>query len=403
MVTALLVCRVEDSAAGISAPWRVRSHLPESSPGHRTPPPRDRSFIHNSLSFIEFQYSLMQIDPMYRILSIDDLQLQGYTVSDIRCARACCLIRLSPEVYVVKKSCSVHHRSPLPATTTVDAASGDGSASPVVRSHIEAAAILGLTIAYPVSHHVEVADPRAGRRSLRALAGGALIPAHHRCRIGGTTVTTVERTLIDVARSQGLDISVAMIDDALHRGLTTLDKIRVTLAQCLEGRKSQRVRLALDLCDFRRGSPEESITAVRFHQFGLIGFEPHTEVSRSRSAHDIHVGFCHRAARLIVEVEGINASHHDSIGSPGELEQWPQHVSRVHVQGMRIIRLTWSDLFEEEKFVQIRQHLCRCAEVDGGRARPHGARAEPARTTPERYRRSVRPQAEVDQRRGAGP
>src|SRR5699024_198187 len=77
-----------------------------------------------------------------------------------------------------------------------------------------------LPIAYPVTHQVEVVRPGDNRRFEAINVRGNRIPRAHRTVIGGVEVTTLERTIIDVARSYNLDIAVAMLDDALHRGLT---------------------------------------------------------------------------------------------------------------------------------------------------------------------------------------
>src|SRR5699024_8056504 len=104
--------------------------------------------------------------------------------------------------------------------------------------------------------------PRTLMASNRRLSPGRTV-------IGGVEVTTLERTIIDVARSYNLDISVAMLDDALHRGLTTEAKVLETLAQCMEKRNITKVRSAIDLGDARRESPAEAIAAVRFFQHGI--------------------------------------------------------------------------------------------------------------------------------------
>src|SRR5699024_8199522 len=223
---------------------------------------------------------------MYKILSAEEIVRLGFNHGDIRRARSCCLRRLSRGVYLVKHVCDQDCHRPLWASIGekvhgVFVEHGDirdQAARPkasalaryAMRSDQSTAALMhSLPIAYPVTHQVEVVRPGDNRRFEAINVRGNRIPRAHRTVIGGVEVTTLERTIIDVARSYNLDISVAMLDDALHRGLTTEAKVLETLAQCMEKRNITKVRSAIDLGDARRESPAEAIAAVRFFQHGI--------------------------------------------------------------------------------------------------------------------------------------
>ncbi|MDN5910532.1 MAG: hypothetical protein L0H76_13170 [Brevibacterium sp.] len=314
-------------------------------------------------SCIAFSYSLMQFISMYKIMTTQQILRLGFTHlgfthKDILRARRCCVRRLSRGVYSVRHVCTVEGHRPLWAsiaegthseftqhgdirdeieeldaavmarcevrfqkqgrqklrkeaagspepTTTAQSSLPSASPPAEVFSHISAALIHGLPIAYPVTHQVEVVRPGVNRRFKSIHVRGGTIPRHHRQAVRGTEVTTLERTLIDVARTYNPDISVSMFDDALRRGLTTREKILQTLAQCLEIRNTKKVSLALDLADGRRESPAESIAAVRFFQHGFAGFVPQVEFDAAALRTKVRVDFCHAAARLIVEIDGI--------------------------------------------------------------------------------------------------
>lgn len=330
---------------------------------------------------------------MYKVMSTKDIIRLGFSHDDIRRARACCLRRLSRGEYLVKRVCSQSFHRPLwasieenvheefkehddsrdqteelhasvmaryekkiqeataPAATIAPAT----TAAPEIFSHISAALIHGLPVAYPVTHQVEVVRPGTNRRFKTIHVRGGYIPREHRKTIGGAEVTILERTLIDVARSYNLDISVAMIDDALHRRLTTKTKIVSTLAQCVEKRNSKKVRLALDLADSRRESPAESITAVRFFQHGITGMEPQLTFSNDSLPASIRVDFCHKGARLIVEVDGLGKLYLGSGVPRTELEKERRREQWLRDRGWRVIRLSWKELFQEAKFDQIRK------------------------------------------------
>lgn len=221
-------------------------------------------------------------------------------------------------------------------------------------SHISAALLHGLPVAYPVTHQVEVFRPGVNRRFKSIHVRGGSVPAHHQLRVRGSRVTTLERTLIDVARSYHLDISVAMLDNALHRKLTTIDKILTAFDQCLETRNAKKVELALRLVDPRRESPAESIAAVRFYFFGIGGFVPQVKFHYEMGSSFIRVDFCHEAAKLIVEIDGIGKLYLGSGVPRKELEKERRREQWLRDQGYRVIRISWKELFRETKFEEIK-------------------------------------------------
>lgn len=350
----------------------------------------------------------MQFNIMYKIMTTQQIIRLGFTHNDIRRARSCCVRRLSRGVYSVRHVCTVegHRRlwasivegthaeftvhgdirdeiaeldaavmarcevrfqkqGQLDRASESDAATGasaSDTSSPVsppaeVFSHISAALIHGLPVAYPVTHQVEVVRPGVNRRFKSIHVRGGTIPKHHRQAVRGTEVTTLERTLIDVARTYNPDISVAMLDNALHRGLTTQKKILATLAQCLETRNTTKVHIALELADARRESPAESIAAVRFFQHGFAGFVPQVEFDASSLHARIRVDFCHKATRLVVEIDGIGKLYLGSGVPRDELERERRREQWLRDQGWKVIRISWKELFTEAKFEEIRRIL----------------------------------------------
>lgn len=360
----------------------------------------------------------MKFSVMYKILTTQELQRLGFTSEEIRRARNCCLLRLSRGVYVARHICAVHSHRPLWASIEenahdefkrfgdnrdrieelnaavmarcelkfqerqerlrrqerqqrlpeaepnhVDEAPErtDSTEAPETFSHISAALIHGLPVAYPVTHQVEVFRPGVNRQFKSLLVRGSNVPPQHRVRTGGILVTTLERTLIDVARHYNLDIAVAMLDSALHRQLTTTDTILATLDQCAEKRNTKKVRLALDLADARRESPAESIAAVRFYQYGITGMEPQVVFRHESLSKDIRVDFCHRSARLIVEIDGLGKLYLNSGVPREELEKERRREQWLRDRGYLVIRISWKELFQERRFIEIKRALMRVA------------------------------------------
>lgn len=332
----------------------------------------------------------MQFECMYKLLNTEELNRLGFRHSDIRRARSCCLRRLSRGVYLVKHVCDLDSHRPLWASIDegvhepfvehgderdkiedlsaslfahyaqrsdrrTDPAKPDPPAE--VISHVSAALMHNLPIAYPVTHQIEVVRPGTNRKFKSIHVRGNCVPPNHRMRLGGAEVTTLERTIIDVARSYNLDISVAMLDDALRRGLTTKASIRDTLHQCLEKRNISQVHRAIDLADHRRESPAESIAAVRFFQHGISGMEPQVTFRTESLRRDIRVDFRHARARLIVEIDGLGKLYLGSGVPRKELEEERRREQWLRDRGWRVIRISWKELFHEAKFDEIRQAI----------------------------------------------
>lgn len=320
---------------------------------------------------------------MYKLISTEEILRLGFNHSDIRRARSCCLRRLSRGVYLVRHVCSQKSHRPLWASIEekvhqvfiehgdirdeveelnasviahyeqrsdriTDSSKPDPS--PEVFSHISAALMHGLPIAYPVTHQVEVVRPGVNRRFKSIHVRGSAIPKSHRTTVAGAEVTTLERTLVDVARCYHLDISVAMLDDVLRRGLTCKDAILEVLGQCLEKRNVTKVRLAIDLADPRRESPAEAIAGVRFFQHGITGMDPQITFRAESLRSDIRVDFRHRRAGLIVEIDGIGKLYLGSGVPRKELEAERRREQWLRDRGWQVIRISWKELFQEAKF-----------------------------------------------------
>lgn len=348
----------------------------------------------------------MQITVMYKILTTQQILRLGFSHEDIRRARSCCLRRLSRGVYSVRHICDRDSHRALWASIDegahseftqygdirdeveeLDAAvmarcevrfqkqglveagsdatpqsatsvqSSPAPPPPEVFSHISAALIHGLPVAYPVTHHIEVVRSGTNRRFKSIHVRGGTIPKNHRLKVRGTEVTTLERTLIDVARTYNPDISVSMLDSALRRGLTTMEKILTTLSQCFESRNTKKVHLALDLADARRESPAESIAAVRFFQHGITGLVPQVEFDAASLHSRLRVDFCHKAARLIIEIDGIGKLYLGSGVPRDELERERRREQWLRDQDWRVVRISWKELFKETKFEEIKRIL----------------------------------------------
>jgi hypothetical protein len=82
------------------------------------------------------------------------------------------------------------------------------------------------------------------------------------CDVGGVLVTSVARTLVDVARRHTLVHSVAALDAALHARRLTTDELDAVLARCWNWPRIRRAHRAVRLADSRAESPLESVSRL---------------------------------------------------------------------------------------------------------------------------------------------
>lgn len=87
--------------------------------------------------------------------------------------------------------------------------------------------------------------------------------------VGGRRVTTLDRTVADFLRTRRLPHGLALLDDALRRGLTDVDRVRRVLDQQKRWRGRPRALGVLSLADPVRESWAESYSFGQLHLLGV--------------------------------------------------------------------------------------------------------------------------------------
>lgn len=148
----------------------------------------------------------------------------------------------------------------------------------IVFSHLSAAALWQLPIVgkWPARPEVVVGTETSGPTRRAFTARQYPIPQETEL-IDQLTVTSLARTVVDVARARPLGVSVAMIDHALRRkagqGLAGASTSLAELGRELEEwdfpRGRRRCREGIELADGLSGSPGESVSRTGMHLLGL--------------------------------------------------------------------------------------------------------------------------------------
>ncbi len=142
-----------------------------------------------------------------------------------------------------------------------------------VASHRTAAHIHGLDLLTGPGATVTLTRPPGfGSRSAKQpgvhLYVARLPPGHVSQRFG-LPITTVARTVLDLARSTPFEDGIVTADSALHRHLTSKKELRAALAETPQVRGSRRAAGVVEFADGLSESALESIARVVFRNCGL--------------------------------------------------------------------------------------------------------------------------------------
>lgn len=211
-----------------------------------------------------------------------------------------------------------------------------------VLSHRAAAALWGMR---RWEGRIEVTSPRRMLRGRRIRGHQRLLPMDEVTTLDGIPVTTVPRTLFDLA---------SVVDEpTLARALEQAEILRLTdplsPAAVLERHPGQRgakgLRAAL-------GRPLPPITRRELERRFLAALSkaavqaPETNALVETAQARYEVDFLWRTQRLVVELDG-RATHHTAAA----FERDRARDRDLQVHGFRVVRVTWRQLHDDERAV----------------------------------------------------
>lgn len=199
---------------------------------------------------------------------------------------------------------------------------------------------------------VEITSDRGGRRRRD------LVRVHESLDLAGTDrtlhrgiwVTTVERTLVDVARyKRGLSLA-GFLDDAVRRGLTTYARVRErSLELSRRGRPGPPHLLAV-LAERPGGAvpPGSTFEALMLSGLNAAGLPPHVRQQRVViDRHRFALDFAWPASLVGVECDGL--SYH-SMPVDVEYDLWRQNLIQTRA-GYLLLRYPRSRLLRDRRAV----------------------------------------------------
>lgn len=226
--------------------------------------------------------------------------------------------------------------------------------SPVAFSHTSAAAVSGLPRVSAWPTFVEVTNMGKFVRS------SGLIRRHHlpldaTVEARGLCLTSVARTVLDLARTEELPDAVAAADHALHHEMCTKAELEAEYAQLASGVAGRaRARLVLDFADERSMSVGESLSRVQMFRLNLPRPELQVEV---RDADGL-VGFCDFGWEDVMgEFDGRKKYGIREGMGPKEIEQvlWNEkrREDRIRATDRTMARWIWADAARPSQMARI--------------------------------------------------
>lgn len=213
-------------------------------------------------------------------------------------------------------------------------------------SHQSAVLIHGLPVwgASLADIHVTRVDggptrARAGVRSHRGALG-----CDELTKIGAMRVTTVERSLVDLARGAGFEAAVCSMDAALRGGVVSAGALERATGRVAGRPGAGHARRAVAFADAGSESVGESRLRVALHEVGLPSPTLQQEF-RSAGRVIARVDFWWPEQMVIAEFDGL-VKYRGTMGQPVEVliaEKRREDQLRA-LTGATVIRVTWREL-----------------------------------------------------------
>jgi hypothetical protein len=234
------------------------------------------------------------------------------------------------------------------------------SARGVVASHESAALMHSLPLLKePGSGVVSLTCPaglHAGRSASGVRFHAAGLPPGHLATKGGVPVTTIARTVIDLARTLPFMDAVVVADAAIRRR-TGKSQLRDVLTACGGWPGADRARRVVDFGNGLAGSPLESCARVAFDAFGLPPPELQAEIIggtaflpdgrvRISEYHEYKVDFLWKQYKTAAETDGLM-----KYGNPQAAIDELKRDRLIREAGYKLVHITWQELLEHPERV----------------------------------------------------
>ena len=259
------------------------------------------------------------------------------------------LVRLRSGAYAPMATVTSLQRAPRDQTTKqageqllAVAATLAVTSSRSVGSHRSAALVYGLGLVGGPESVTEITRTPGGRGSrtgdLGVLVHIAALPPGHVVSYRGVPLTSVPRTVIDLARTLPFAEGVAVADSALHARLTSKSELATVISDCGRWPGLRRAREVTAFSDARAESVLESLSRAAFRQAGLP--PPDLQVWVGDDGEVIgRVDFLWRRYRTIGEADGALKYQ-----TPARARSQLERDARLRAAGYEVVHFTWPQI-----------------------------------------------------------
>ena len=211
-----------------------------------------------------------------------------------------------------------------------------------VASHHSAAVLYGLELLSPAPDLVTLTRApehrSGGRRSKGVFSRTAPLPAGDVTKVFGVPVTTVARTVVDLARAESFTAGVVVADSALRAGLATTTALLAVCDACPGWPGIRRARRVAAFADERAESVLESAARVVFAEHGLE--PPELQVAIRGPSFNYAVDFYWARYRTAAEADGAM-----KYSDPKRAVRQLRRDQELRDAGEKVVHLSWRDFF----------------------------------------------------------
>ena len=232
-------------------------------------------------------------------------------------------------------------------------------------SHQSAALIHGLDLLERQAPGVAVTRPPGASPKTRAgvRVHRAALPTSHVTRRGGVRVTSVARTVVDLARSSSFRAGVVTADSALRKQLTTKAALGAVLADCARWPGLTRARQVVEFSDELSESALESLSRVVFREQRIPPPELQAWVGGDSEGQIGRADFLWPRFATIGEADGAI-----KYGDTGRAIAQLRRDARLRAAGFEVVHFTWYDIVRTPELVAASLREAFRRGVAGGQA-----------------------------------
>ncbi|MEX1079723.1 MAG: hypothetical protein WED09_11510 [Homoserinimonas sp.] len=228
--------------------------------------------------------------------------------------------------------------------------------TPVVVSHLSAARVWGIPVVAPWPRQVHVTvSPASGNRSKNGvIVHRGVLSLDEVVQTSGVAVTSLIRTLTDVARTAPFRDAVAALDHALHHGRTSKPELLVALDDQQTAIGRRRALRAIAFASPLAKLPGESFSRVLLHELGFP--PPELQHEFETAVGQRFADFWWEGVRLIGEFDGKDKytnPKYTQDRTPAEV-MWAekQRENELSDHDIRLRRWIWQDLELVQPFIK---------------------------------------------------